>query len=97
VLRGVRYRLEAECYQRRPCAEQARALQNGNVAYARLPPARPCRSVIGLTSASDSEYRGRALPAYRRDGSPHPERSRRAARWHVDRPAARKAMRSWEI
>ena len=46
LLRGVLYRLKAECRQCRHWAEQARLLQHGSFAYAPLPTARLCRSIM---------------------------------------------------
>jgi hypothetical protein len=70
VLRGVRDRFEADCRQCSPWDEQARLLQHGRFACARVPTARLCNSVRGCRRTAISEYRGRVSPAYRLEGCP---------------------------
>src|ERR1700720_1549289 len=57
VLRGVRYRLQAECYQRSPWAEQAPSIATRKLRLRSRAHRTPLRQCQGLTSRSDSEHR----------------------------------------
>src|ERR1700687_473807 len=70
VLRGVRSRLQAECYQRSPWAEQSPSIATRKLRLRSRAHRTPLRQCQGLTSRSDSEHRAAEQEAADRAAAP---------------------------